>query len=219
MDGGRIVLLPGGLAGEEPSPTSSASLIASLELLRALIEAGSHTALFSLEQLLDEQGRSDAATSLLPVAAENGNDHAVVELALRWYRTQPEQARALLERCRRTGRIRVVLSAARLLLKQPWPAARRLAEDFLNHLAQDGSTAAQMTLATWQLDQWQQSEPAAGAPVPPVILTLVEQTSAHVTEARRLLGLHALTIADTVQADHCRYGAGGALLPRRHRRR
>ncbi|MCG0284091.1 hypothetical protein [Streptomyces sp. PSAA01] len=172
------------------------------KLLHALIETDSHSALSRLERFLDEQGRGEEAASLLPTAAENGNDHAVVELVSRWYRSQPEQTRSLLERCWRTGRIRVVLSAARLLLKQPWPAGPRLAEELLNRLAQDGSSAAQMILVTWHLEQWQQSKPAAGTPLPPVILTLLEQASAHVTEARRLLGQHALVIGDTAQAEH-----------------
>ncbi|MGA5561105.1 hypothetical protein ACPCUV_07980, partial [Streptomyces platensis] len=136
------------------------------KLLRALIGAGSRTGYFRLEKFLMAQGRPNEAASVLPTAAEEGDDFAVVDLVSRWSTTRPEEARKLLERCRRAGRTKAVMLAVRPLLRRPQPAAKHLAEEFLALLAKDGSSAAQLMLALWHLEQWQEREPAPGEVVP-----------------------------------------------------
>ncbi|NBM16386.1 hypothetical protein [Streptomyces sp. GC420] len=177
------------------------------QLLSALIDSGSQIAVFDLERFLARQGRDEAAASVLTTAAEEGNDRAVAELVSRWCTSRPEEAGKLLEHCRRSGRAQAVVSAVRPLLTRPQPAVRRLAEEHLGQLAQDGSSGAQMVLAVWRLDQWQQSGPVAGSAVPQEILRLLEKASAHQTEARRLLGQHALIAGNATKAEFFYRGA------------
>ncbi|MER5968550.1 hypothetical protein ABT112_02175 [Streptomyces sp. NPDC002055] len=177
------------------------------KLLRALIDAGSRPGYFSLENFLRAQGRHDEATALLPTAAEEGDDLAVVDLVSRWSTTRPEEVRNLLERCRRTGRTKAVILAVRALLMRPQPAAVHLAEEFLTLLAKDGSSAAQLMLALWHLDQWQEREPAPDEAVPSKIIALLKEASAHEPEARRLLGQHAQITGDAPEAERHFRGA------------
>ncbi|MEU3465276.1 hypothetical protein ABZ721_35740 [Streptomyces sp. NPDC006733] len=171
------------------------------QLLSAVIDSGSQVAVFDLERSLAAQGRDEAAASVLMTAAEEGNDQAVAELVSRWCTSRPQKAEDLLARCRHSGRFQAMVSALRPLLTRPQPAVRRLAEAHLGQLADDGYGGAQMALALWRLDQWQQTNPKAGSAVPPEILNLLQKACAHRTEARRLLGQHALITGDTTKAE------------------
>ncbi|MFE7581082.1 hypothetical protein ACFU5Y_05880 [Streptomyces gardneri] len=176
-------------------------------LLRSLIDIGSTSAPFDLERFLEKAGRNDEAAAVLPAAAHNGNDRAVVELVSRWSAQKPDEAQELIEHCRRTGRASAAVAALRPLLTRPQPSVRRLAEECLGRLVQDGSVAAQMTQALWRLEQWNQAGDEALKEVPPDILDLLHSASAHRTEARRLLGQHASITGDEVRAEEFFRGA------------
>jgi hypothetical protein len=86
----------------------------------------------------------------------------------------------------------------RQLLRRPGPSApRHIAEEYLALLAEDGSSAAQLMVASWRLEQWQDQEPAEEEAVPSGIVALLQKASRDQTEACRLLGQHAL-LADDV---------------------
>ncbi|MFE0823622.1 hypothetical protein [Streptomyces sp. NPDC058847] len=171
------------------------------QLLRALVDADSRIGLDRLEKFLEAVGRAEEAAALLPTAAEEGDDFAVADLVSRWSQNRPAEARDLLERCRRTGRTKAVFLAVRRLLRRPGPSAsHRIAEEYLALLAEDGSSAAQLMLALWRLEQWQDQEPARKGEVPSAIVALLQQASRDQAEACRLLGQHALLAGDVSEA-------------------
>ncbi|MFB4427083.1 hypothetical protein C5F59_039195 [Streptomyces sp. QL37] len=176
-------------------------------LLRALLDIGATSAPFDLERFLESEGRDSEAAVVLLAAAHNGNDRAVIELVSRWSTKKPDKAQELIEHCRRTGRAPAAVAALRPLLTRPQPVVRRLAEECLSRLAQDGSAAAQMAKALGLLEQWDQTGNRAAAEVPPDVLDLLHSASAHRSEARRLLGQHASITGDEVKAEHFFRGA------------
>jgi tetratricopeptide (TPR) repeat protein len=176
--------------------------------LRALVDADSRTALDRLEKFLEAQGRAEEAAALLPAAAGEGDDFAVADLVSRWSQNRPGKALDLLERCRRTGRTKAVFLSVRRLLRRPGPSAsRRMAEEYLALLAEGGSSAAQLMLALWRLEQWQDQEPAGKEAVPSDIVVLLQQALRDQAEACRLLGQHALLAGDVSEAARCFRGA------------
>lgn len=174
-------------------------------LLRALLDVGSTSAPFDLEKFLESEGRHSEAAAVLLSAARNNNDRAVVELVFRWSAKKPDDVRTLIEHCRATGRSPAAVAAIRPLLTRPQAAVRRLAEECLARLVQDGSAAAQMAQALWRLQQWEQA--GRRSAVPPDVLDLLHSASVHRTEARRLLGQHALITGDEAKAELFFHGA------------
>jgi hypothetical protein len=145
---------------------------------------------------------SIAPSALLSLLAEQTVDDYVIQASvLRWWREYPQETRDLLDFCCRSSRDSAAIGAARSLLKLPETAARRMGEDVLARLADDGHSRAQMELAQWRIHQWQQDDHATDEPVPQNILILLEKAAANRTEARRLLGQVARRRRDTVEAE------------------
>ncbi|WP_405504670.1 hypothetical protein [Streptomyces anulatus] len=191
-------LLP--LGWQAPLPEQGYPKVTEM-LLRALLDIGATSAPFDLERFLKSEGRDTEAAAVLLSAARDGNDRAVIELVSRWSTTKPEEARALIGHCRATGRAQAAVTALRPLLTRPQPAVRRLAEECLARLVQDGSAAAQMVQALWQLEQWEQAGRRPAEEVPQDVLDLLHSASIHRTEARRLLGQHASIAGDEARAE------------------
>jgi hypothetical protein len=135
------------------------------------------------------------------LAGQTVEDYVVRASVVRWWRERPEETRDLLNFCFRSNHAAMAIAAARLLEKQIEPAARRMAEDILEHLADDGHSGAQMELANWRIHQWQQRNPASDEAPPQDILILLKKAEKNRTEARRLLGQAARRIGNTAEAE------------------
>jgi hypothetical protein len=96
-------------------------------------------------------------SALLSLLAKQTVDYVVQASVVHWWRERPEETCDLLDFCCRSNRIGGAIGAARTLLKLPASAARRMGEDVLARLADDGHSGAQMELARWRIHQWQQS--------------------------------------------------------------
>jgi hypothetical protein len=154
---------------------------------------------------LDRSVTPSAMQSLL--TEQPVDDHVVIESVCRWWQERPAETRDLLDFCCRSNRVGAVIGAARSLQKQLEPSARRMAEDFLARLADDGHTGAQMELAHWRIDEWQRDDPAADEACPQDIHFLLVRAAEHRTEARRLLGQDARRRGDIAEAEHRFRGA------------
>ena len=140
--------------------------------------------------------------ALLSLLAEQMvDDHAVQESVVHWWREYPEETRHLLDFCCRSNLAGGAINAARTLLKLPASAARRMGEDVLAGLADDGHSGAQLELADWRIRQWQQSDPAPDEAVPQSICILLERAAEKRTEGRRLLGQIARRRGDPAEAE------------------
>jgi hypothetical protein len=147
-------------------------------------------------------------SALLSLLAEQTvEDYVIQASVLHWWRERPEKTRDLLDFCCRLNRDGAAIGAARTLLKLPAPAARRMGEDVLARLADDGHSGAQMELAHWRIHQWRQGDPAMDEVVPQSILILLERAAANRTEARRLLGQVARRRGDNAEAEQLFRGA------------
>jgi hypothetical protein len=141
-------------------------------------------------------------SELLSLLAEHTvDDHVVTASVLQWWQERPEETRDLLDFCGRSYRASAAIGAARTLLKLHEPAARPMAEEVLIRLADDGHSGAQMMLARWRLNQWQEGDPASDEALPQDIRLLLEKAAANRTEARRLLGQDARRRGDTAEAE------------------
>jgi hypothetical protein len=135
------------------------------------------------------------------LAGQTVEDYVVQASVVRWWRERPEETRDLLNFCCRSNRAATAIASARSLEKQIEPAARRMAEDVLEQLADDGHGGAQMELAHWRIHQWQQGNPAPDEAPPQDILILLKKAEKNRTEARRLLGQAARRIGNTAEAE------------------
>jgi hypothetical protein len=154
---------------------------------------------------VDDSVTPSALLSLLIEQAVD--DHVIHAVVLRWWRERPAETRDLLGFCCRSNRIGVAIGAARSLLKVYEPAARRIAEDVVARLADDGNSRAQMELAHWRLYQWQDSNPGDDEALPQDIRVLLEKAAGERREARRLLGQDARRRGDTAGAEQRFRGA------------
>lgn len=150
----------------------------------------------------------ETPSALLALLAEQSVDDRMIQASvLHWWQQFPQETRQLLDFCCRSNRAAAAIRAARSLEKEIWPEAKRMAEDTLAQLADDGHSRAQMELAHWRILKWQQGDPALDAAVPQNILTLLERAAGSQTEARRLLGQAARRRGDTDEAERLLRGA------------